>query len=101
MKLHELMARTDWYDGELVLNGHNFSSECSFCFSQTNISESALKEFGDVLNADYLGRDKDGNILLENKNISENEVFKQGRKFLLAHSGFISAEKYDEYFMPV
>ena len=98
MKLHEFMATTEYYDGELILNGHNFWLECSFHFNQTKVSESALKEYGGVLNAEYIGKNKDGDIMLENKNLDSGQAASQGRDFLFAHSGYISAEKYDEYF---
>lgn len=100
MKLHELMATTEWYDGELILNGYNFWAECSFCFNQTKVSESALKEYNGVLNADYIGKNKDGDIILENKELDSEETAEQGRKFLFAHSGYISDVKYQEYFPP-
>ncbi|MGX6979014.1 hypothetical protein ACWN8V_07125 [Vagococcus elongatus] len=98
MKLHELMATTEYYDGELILNGHNFWNECSFHFNQVKVSESALKEYDGVLNAEYIGKNKDGDIMLENKKLDSEQTATQGRKFLFAHSGYISDKLYQEYF---
>lgn len=96
MKMYEFMAQNE-YDGELILNGYDFSDTCSFCFSKTTPSQTAMAEYPEVLNATFIGM-IDGNVIFENKELSNEKTYREGKEFLLAISGYISDKKYQEYF---
>lgn len=100
MKMFEFLEKND-FDGELLFNGLDFSDTCSFCFSKTKPSLTAIERYSDILNAEYI-ETKDGYAVFENKELKDiDEAFSKAEEFLNAISGYISDALYQEYFPTV
>lgn len=96
MRLYEFLE-SNYFDGELVLNGHSYDNACSLCTNPIKCSDKAMQSYGNVLNAE-LKAIKGKYVYFENPNVPIEDMKKQAYDLLIALSGNISEKLYFELF---